>query len=98
MTHIFFETVGSADVHTVVHFPGGFRTLRRSDESNYQLGKPMANPPFTMTMNIDGTIEMRDGDAPWRLFRSAILSCGRTYPEILHYFLTDEVGDDAERA
>jgi len=86
------NAVGSQDILTVFHYPGGWRAVR-SSEKNLN-GQPL-NPPFSITCYHDTTTMLQEytfkGEyISSRFFKSISIIPGRKFPEILHYLLEEE--------
>ena len=97
------DLVGSEDVTKVFHFSGGFHTVRRSAE--YAPFFPhwgiMASSPIVSL--FDSLVEPQAGldveltecdlgaGLTTRHFKKVSMACGRKFPGVVHYFLSDEV-------
>ena len=82
------DVVGSTDVTLVVHWSGGWVTGRRS--STWSANWPTITQ-WSMSIDDDGIIELEVEGQPERRFRRSDVGIGRRFPDIRHYWLSEEV-------
>ena len=78
------DVVGSADVTLVIHWPGGWVTQRRSATWS-------DCPPWHASVGDDGIITVDVEGQPECRFRRVDVGIGRRFPDIRHYWLSEEV-------
>ena len=98
-----FDNVGSEDVVMVIHYPGGWRTIRKSDRKVELYGLPQLNSPFSLICTSDDygdemVLKEFTEQGDWiasRFFAGLDLTLGRRYPHIMHYMLGKEMRPEA---